>query len=166
LAAGVLLPNSTAKASGTPDQTRLVWAAWLSLPENGRAITRAAPLWQKRLSHVSAGKVEPAHPPRVEGGSAWCVRRSATAATCRWWRAAASSASSRPSTCCSASFLTLDAQADQHAQNVLPLIREVQAAGAQTLAEIADALNARGMPTARSGSWARMTVKHVLDRAG
>jgi DNA invertase Pin-like site-specific DNA recombinase len=36
--------------------------------------------------------------------------------------------------------------ADRHAANV-PIIREVQKAGARTLREIADALNARGMPT-------------------
>jgi hypothetical protein len=42
----------------------------------------------------------------------------------------------------------------------------VQASGAKTLGEIADALNSRGVPTARGGSWARMTVKRVLDRAG
>jgi DNA invertase Pin-like site-specific DNA recombinase len=58
------------------------------------------------------------------------------------------------------------AEAEQHAHNILPIIRELQAAGARTLAEIADALNARGVPTARGGSWARMTVKRVLDRAG
>lgn len=54
----------------------------------------------------------------------------------------------------------------RHAQNVLPLIREVQAAGARTLAEITAALNARGVETARGGSWAAMTVKRILDRAG
>jgi hypothetical protein len=58
------------------------------------------------------------------------------------------------------------AEAAQHARNLLPVIREVQAGGARTLAEIADALNARGVPTARGGSWAAMTVKRVLDRAG
>jgi hypothetical protein len=34
------------------------------------------------------------------------------------------------------------------------------------LAEIAAALNDRGVPTARGGVWAPMTVKRVLDRAG
>jgi DNA invertase Pin-like site-specific DNA recombinase len=58
------------------------------------------------------------------------------------------------------------AEADRHAQNVLPLIREVQAAGARTLAEIAAALNARGVPTSHGASWARTTVKRVLERAG
>src|SRR5688500_11231707 len=58
------------------------------------------------------------------------------------------------------------AEAAQHARNLLPVIREVQAAGARTLAEVAAALNDRGVPTARGGSWAPMTVKCVLDRAG
>jgi Recombinase len=58
------------------------------------------------------------------------------------------------------------AGAAQHARNLLPILREVQAAGARTLAEIAAALNARGVPTARGGTWAAMTVKRVLDRAG
>jgi DNA invertase Pin-like site-specific DNA recombinase len=58
------------------------------------------------------------------------------------------------------------ARAAQHARNLLPVVREVQAAGARTLAEIADALNTRGVPTARDGSWAPMTVKRVLDRTG
>ena len=44
--------------------------------------------------------------------------------------------------------------------------RAVQAAGARTLAEVAAALNTRGVPTARGASWAPMTVKRVLDRMG
>jgi DNA invertase Pin-like site-specific DNA recombinase len=57
------------------------------------------------------------------------------------------------------------AEAARHARNLLPVVREVQAAGARTLAEIAAALNARAVPTARGGTWAAMTVKRVLDRA-
>jgi hypothetical protein len=48
---------------------------------------------------------------------------------------------------------------------VLPVIREAQAGGARSLAEIADALNARGVPTSRGGSWAPTTVKRILDRS-
>jgi DNA invertase Pin-like site-specific DNA recombinase len=44
------------------------------------------------------------------------------------------------------------AEADRYAANVLPIIREAQKAGARTLREIAEALNARGIPTARGGS--------------
>jgi hypothetical protein len=55
-------------------------------------------------------------------------------------------------------------QAERHAQHTLPLIREAQASGARSLAEIADVLNARGVPTSRGGSWAPTTVKRILDR--
>jgi DNA invertase Pin-like site-specific DNA recombinase len=58
------------------------------------------------------------------------------------------------------------AEAVRHARNLLPMVREVQAAGAGTLAAIADALTARGVPTARGGAWAPMQVKRILDRAG
>jgi DNA invertase Pin-like site-specific DNA recombinase len=61
---------------------------------------------------------------------------------------------------------TTKAEADRHARNVLPLIREAQASGARTLAQIADALNARGVATARGKDWGPMTVKRVLDRTG
>jgi len=57
------------------------------------------------------------------------------------------------------------AQADQFAANVLPIIRQAQAAGAGSLAAIAEALNSRGVRTARGGAWAAMTVKRILDRA-
>jgi hypothetical protein len=50
---------------------------------------------------------------------------------------------------------TIEAAADQHAANVLPIIREIKKAGAATLGDIADALNARGVGTAR---WA--LVRH------
>src|ERR1700761_3437561 len=45
------------------------------------------------------------------------------------------------------------AEADRFAANVLPIIREAQKAGAATLREIASALNARGVATARGGQW-------------
>ena len=53
----------------------------------------------------------------------------------------------------------------QFAANVLPIVRQIQAAGATTLAQIAEALNARGVQTARGGSWYPSTVKNLLDRA-
>ena len=54
--------------------------------------------------------------------------------------------------------------ADQHAANILPIIREAQKAGASSLRAVADALNARGIPTPRGGVWYAMSVKNVLDR--
>jgi DNA invertase Pin-like site-specific DNA recombinase len=59
---------------------------------------------------------------------------------------------------------SVKAGADQHAANILPIIREAQKAGATTLRAVADALNARGISTARGGTWAAMTVKNMLDR--
>jgi DNA invertase Pin-like site-specific DNA recombinase len=56
------------------------------------------------------------------------------------------------------------AEADRYAANVLPIIREAQKAGASTLRQIAEALNARGIPTARGGSWYAQSVANVLER--
>jgi DNA invertase Pin-like site-specific DNA recombinase len=59
----------------------------------------------------------------------------------------------------------IEANADRHAANVMPIIKEIQRAGAKTLRAVADALNARGVPTARGGRWAAMTVSNILGRA-
>ena len=59
---------------------------------------------------------------------------------------------------------SIKAGADQHAANILPIIWEAQKAGATTLRAVADALNARGIPTPRGGVWYAMSVKNVLDR--
>lgn len=64
-----------------------------------------------------------------------------------------------------AAVVSIRAGADKHATNVLPIIREAQKAGATTLRAIADALNARGVATARGGQWHAMSVKNMLDRA-
>lgn len=55
--------------------------------------------------------------------------------------------------------------ADKFAANVLPIIREAQKAGATTLRDIAAALNARGITTARGGQWHATSVSNILDRA-
>ncbi len=56
------------------------------------------------------------------------------------------------------------AGADAHADIVVPAIREAQAAGAKSLRQIAAALNARGIATARGGKWEAQTVANVLKR--
>jgi DNA invertase Pin-like site-specific DNA recombinase len=56
------------------------------------------------------------------------------------------------------------ANADHHAANVLPVIREIQRSGA-SLHQIADALNARGISTPRGGSWYAKSVSNVLARS-
>jgi hypothetical protein len=50
------------------------------------------------------------------------------------------------------------------ASNVLPIVREIQAAGATTHLAIAQALNARGIRTARGGVWHDSTVRNLLAR--
>ncbi len=60
---------------------------------------------------------------------------------------------------------TVTASADKFAANVLPIIREAQKAGATTLRDIAAALNARGVATARGGQWHAKSVSNILERA-
>lgn len=57
------------------------------------------------------------------------------------------------------------AEAARNAENILPVVRQIQAAGAKTLREIAEALNARGVATPRGGKWHATSVKNLLDRA-
>jgi DNA invertase Pin-like site-specific DNA recombinase len=56
----------------------------------------------------------------------------------------------------------IKAEADRHPANVLPIIGEAQKAGATTLRQIAEALNARGVATARGGRWHAMSVSNVF----
>ena len=60
----------------------------------------------------------------------------------------------------------VSAEADRYAANVLPIIREAQKAGARTLRELADALNARGITTARGGQWRDATMPSLLCSQG
>ena len=48
----------------------------------------------------------------------------------------------------------------------LPVVRDIERAGVTTLQGIADALNARGIRTARGRRWHPSTVKNLLGRAG
>jgi DNA invertase Pin-like site-specific DNA recombinase len=57
------------------------------------------------------------------------------------------------------------AGADAHANAVMPAIRDARSAGATSLREIAAALNARGIATARGGKWEATTVRNLLRRA-
>ena len=56
------------------------------------------------------------------------------------------------------------AQAVQFAANVLPIIRDIQAAGHTRLNAIAGQLNARKVATANGGQWRHLRVRHILDR--
>jgi hypothetical protein len=57
------------------------------------------------------------------------------------------------------------AQAAQFAADVLPIIREIQAAGHETLKAIAGQLNALKVATANGGHWRHAQVRQILDRA-
>lgn len=57
------------------------------------------------------------------------------------------------------------AKAARFAEGVAPAIREAQASGAASLRQIAAALNARGIPTARGGAWAATQVRDILARS-
>jgi len=51
------------------------------------------------------------------------------------------------------------------AVSLLPIVEQVKATGATTLAAIADGLNGRGIPTAKGGSWAPVQVMRLLRYA-
>lgn len=55
-------------------------------------------------------------------------------------------------------------RADAFAANVLPIIASIKASGIGTLAGIAEALNARGIKTARGGAWYPTTVRNIAQR--
>jgi DNA invertase Pin-like site-specific DNA recombinase len=54
-------------------------------------------------------------------------------------------------------------KADQHAANVLPVVRQIAAGGA-SLRQIAEEMNARGIKTARGGKWHAATVRNLIGR--
>jgi DNA invertase Pin-like site-specific DNA recombinase len=55
--------------------------------------------------------------------------------------------------------------ADEFAASLLPILRTVRKAGATTLAQIAHALNERGVRSASGGKWHRSAVRNLLSRA-
>ena len=59
----------------------------------------------------------------------------------------------------------IKAEADRSAGNVLPIIAEIKKSGASTLRAIAEALNARGIPTPRGGRWHATSVRNALARS-
>lgn len=58
------------------------------------------------------------------------------------------------------------ARADQFAANILPIINEIKAAGVTSVRGITQALNARGVKSARGGEWHPTAVQRLLQRAG
>jgi DNA invertase Pin-like site-specific DNA recombinase len=59
----------------------------------------------------------------------------------------------------------IKAEADRAAGNVLPIIAEIKKSGASTLRAIAEALNARGIPTPRGAGWHATSVRNALARS-
>jgi hypothetical protein len=57
------------------------------------------------------------------------------------------------------------ATGEAFAANVLPIVRQIQSAGVSGLKNIANALNDRGVRTARGGAWHNSTVRNLLARA-
>jgi hypothetical protein len=57
------------------------------------------------------------------------------------------------------------AQGERGPPRVIPIIRDIQKAGATSLRAIAEALNARGIPTPRGKQWEAASVRNALARA-
>ncbi|AMG76312.1 recombinase family protein [Sphingopyxis granuli] len=57
-------------------------------------------------------------------------------------------------------------QAQRFASNVLPIVDSIRAAGIRSLAATAEALNARGIATARGGRWHAATVRRLIQYRG
>lgn len=54
--------------------------------------------------------------------------------------------------------------AEAFATNVIPIVQAIRAAGVTSLRGIADALNARGVPTPRGGQWHAKSIGRVIER--
>ncbi|MFH6781148.1 MULTISPECIES: recombinase family protein [Methylobacterium] len=59
----------------------------------------------------------------------------------------------------------MKAKADSRAFDLMEIIEEIRSSGATSLREIAGALNARDIPTARGGTWSAVQVSRVLARS-
>ncbi|SEH34295.1 Site-specific DNA recombinase [Methylobacterium sp. 275MFSha3.1] len=60
-----------------------------------------------------------------------------------------------------ASLAVRQGKAADRAANLLPVIAEIRSAGATSLQAVADALNARGIPTARGGVWGPTQIRRI-----
>ncbi len=60
--------------------------------------------------------------------------------------------------------LVIKSKADKHARNILPVISAIRDAGITSLRGIANALNQRGINTARGGSWHAGSVGRIIQR--
>jgi DNA invertase Pin-like site-specific DNA recombinase len=60
----------------------------------------------------------------------------------------------------------LQARAQERAFDLAATIKELQAAGCESLRAIAEGLEGRGIPAARGGKWSAVQVARLLERAG
>ena len=60
----------------------------------------------------------------------------------------------------------LQAKAQERAADLAATVKELEAAGAESLRAIAEGLEGRGIPAARGGKWSAVQVARLLDRAG
>ena len=58
------------------------------------------------------------------------------------------------------------AKADARAADLADTVKELQASGTTSLRAIADGLDARGIPTARGGTWTATQVMRLMERIG
>lgn len=63
-----------------------------------------------------------------------------------------------------ASVDQMKANADVHAENLAPVIRELKARGKTSLGELSAELNARGILTRRGGQWHKSSVRNLIQR--
>ena len=57
-------------------------------------------------------------------------------------------------------------EAERFAANTLSIVDAIRASGVRTLAGIADALNTRGIRSARGGAWRISSVQNLIARSG
>jgi DNA invertase Pin-like site-specific DNA recombinase len=60
--------------------------------------------------------------------------------------------------------IALKSEADRFARNVGPIIAEITRGGVTSARRIAKALNARGVATARGGTWTAVQVLSIIAR--
>ena len=58
----------------------------------------------------------------------------------------------------------LQTRAQERAADLAEIVKELQAAGCESLRAIAAGLDARGIPTARGGNWSAVQVSRLLGR--
>jgi DNA invertase Pin-like site-specific DNA recombinase len=70
----------------------------------------------------------------------------------------------RPKAAGKARGAEISQEAERFAANTLPVIESIRKAGIETLSGIADAMNARGIPSARGTRWYASSVRNVMMR--